>query len=294
VPFSDWAIGNTAHGRQATVQLFGGARSPITFSVLPGDAGGCVSEADPFARFAGLTYERFRALARDSSLSASERVGFPDAMREGYEDAILADLLAKLPALGRSGAKVLDIGIGAGALASRIVRHCAETGLALYAVDSPEMLALLDGPPRLVKIAGRFPDCLGKITAANREGFDAIIVYSVLQHVVLEANPHDFLDTALRLLRPQAHLLLGDLPNVSMLKRFLASVAGIAYHKKYMKTDGPPVIDWKAVERGRLDDATIVGLISRARAAGFNAWLLPQPASLPFHQRREDLLIQRP
>jgi hypothetical protein len=64
-----------------------------------------VSEVDPFARFAGLTYERFRALAQDSRLSASERVGFPDAMREGYEDAILADLVAKLPALGRPGRK---------------------------------------------------------------------------------------------------------------------------------------------------------------------------------------------
>jgi 2-polyprenyl-3-methyl-5-hydroxy-6-metoxy-1,4-benzoquinol methylase len=253
-----------------------------------------VSEVDPFARFAGLTYERFRELARDSTLSASERVGFPDAMREGYEDAILADLLAKLPALGRPGAKVLDIGIGAGALAGRVVRHCAETGLALYAVDSPEVLAHIDSPRCLVKIAGRFPDCLGDVTAANRDGYDAIIVYSVLQHVLLEGSPHDFLDAALGLLRQQAHLLLGDLPNVSMLKRFLASEAGIAYHKTYMKTDRPPDLDWNVLERGRLDDATITGLLSRARAAGFNAWLLPQPATLPFHQRREDLLIQRP
>jgi 2-polyprenyl-3-methyl-5-hydroxy-6-metoxy-1,4-benzoquinol methylase len=253
-----------------------------------------VPEVDPFARFAGLTYEQFRELARDSTLSASERVGFPDAMREGYEDAILADLLTKLPALGRPGAKVLDIGIGAGALAGRIVRHCGEKGIALYAVDSPEMLALIDSPHCLIKIGGRFPDCLGAVTAASTGGFDAIIVYSVLQHVVLEASLDDFLDAALGLLRPQAHLLFGDLPNVSMLKRFLAGEAGIAYHKKYMKTDDPPDIDWKALARGRLDDATITGLLSRARAASFNAWLLPQPATLPFHQRREDLLIQRP
>jgi hypothetical protein len=156
------------------------------------------------------------------------------------------------------------------------------------------MLTLIDSPTGMVKIPGRFPDCLHEITTANRDGFDAIIVYSVLQHVVLEANPHDFLDAALGLLRPQAHLLLGDLPNVSMLKRFLTSDAGIAHHKKYMMTAAPPAIDWKALERERLDDATIVGLLSRARAAGFDAWLLPQPATLPFHQRREDLLVQRP
>jgi 2-polyprenyl-3-methyl-5-hydroxy-6-metoxy-1,4-benzoquinol methylase len=252
-----------------------------------------VSEVDPFARFAGLTYERFRELARDSTLSASERIGFPDAMREGYEDAILADLLAKLPALDIPGAKVLDIGIGCSGLSARIVRHCVEHGLLLYAVDSPEMLALIDAP-RLIKVPGRFPDCLDAVAAAGIGGYDAIIVYSVLQHVILEASPDHFLDAAVSLLRPQAHLLLGDLPNVSMLKRFLASEAGIAYHKKYMKTDDPPEVDWNALERGRLDDATITGLLSRARAAGFNAWLLPQPATLPFHQRREDLLVQRP
>jgi 2-polyprenyl-3-methyl-5-hydroxy-6-metoxy-1,4-benzoquinol methylase len=253
-----------------------------------------VSEVDPFARFAGLTYERFRALARDSSLSASERVGFPDAMREGYEEAILADLRAKLPALSRPGAQVLDIGLGASTLADRIVRHCAEVGLTLYAVDSPEMLALIENPGCMVKLPGRFPDCLDDVAAATTGGYDAIIVYSVLQHVVLEASPNDFLDAALGLLRPQAHLLFGDLPNMSMMKRFLASEAGIAYHRKYMKTDTPPDLDWKALQRGRLDDAAIIGLVSRARAAGFNAWLLPQPATLPFHQRREDLLVQRP
>jgi SAM-dependent methyltransferase len=253
-----------------------------------------VSEIDSFVRFSGLTYERFRALARDSSLSASERIGFPDAMREGYEEAIFADLLAKLPALSRPGVKVLDIGIGAGALAARIARHCNEKAIALCAVDSPEMLALIDSPGCLVKIAGRFPDCLGDVTAANPDGYDAIIVYSVLQHVILEANADDFFDAALGLLRPQGHLLLGDLPNASMLKRFLDSEAGIAYHKKYMKTDAPPAVDWKPPERGRFDDAAIIALLSRARGAGFNAWLVPQPATLPFHQRREDLLIQRP
>lgn len=253
-----------------------------------------MAKYDPFARFSGLTYERFRELARDPTLSASERIGFPDVMRDGYEDAIFANLLANLPALGKAGSKLLDIGIGAGTLAVRLVRHCEENGLALYAVDSSEMLALIGSPTGTVKIPGRFPDCLGEITTANGEGFDAIIVYSVLQHVILEANPFDFLDAALGLLRPEGRLLLGDMPNASMLKRFLASEAGIAYHKEYMKTDRPPEVDWRAIERGRLDDAAIIGLLSRARAFGFNAWLLPQPATLPFHQRREDLLVQRP
>jgi hypothetical protein len=45
-------------------------------------------------RFAGLTFEDFRRMATDDSLTASERVGFPDEYREGAEQAIFEDIVA--------------------------------------------------------------------------------------------------------------------------------------------------------------------------------------------------------
>jgi hypothetical protein len=38
----------------------------------------------------------------------------------------------------------------------------------------------------------------------------------------------------------------------------------------------------------------LLGLVMRARAEGFDAYLLPQRPDLPFANRREDLLCRRP
>jgi hypothetical protein len=54
------------------------------------------SDVPPDQRFAGLTYDAFRERASDPSLSSHERSGFPDSYREGAEEAILADVEAKL------------------------------------------------------------------------------------------------------------------------------------------------------------------------------------------------------
>ena len=42
-------------------------------------------------RFTGLSFDDFRKLAEDSSLSRHEKVGFPNSYREGKEDDILLD-----------------------------------------------------------------------------------------------------------------------------------------------------------------------------------------------------------
>ena len=95
----------------------------------------------PDQRFAGLTYEAFREMASDPNLSSHERSGFPDSYREGAEEAILADVEAKLPVLTGTGATVVDLGCGAGPLAGELRRRCAERGHQLTLVDSPEVLA---------------------------------------------------------------------------------------------------------------------------------------------------------
>jgi hypothetical protein len=38
----------------------------------------------------------------------------------------------------------------------------------------------------------------------------------------------------------------------------------------------------------------VFAVLQRARAAGFHAYVLPQPAHLPLANRREDILIVRP
>jgi SAM-dependent methyltransferase len=247
----------------------------------------------PDQRFAGLTYDAFREMASDPSLSPHERSGFPDSYREGAEAAILADVEAKLPALAGTGATVVDLGCGAGPLAVALRRRCADRRHELTLVDSPEVLAQHAEEPGVWKVPGRFPET-PELLERLAEGCDAVLAYSVLQYAFVDASAFAFVDAALTLLRPGGRLLVGDLPNASMRRRFLASAAGRAYHREYTGRDEDPPVEWPALPAGEIDDAVALALIARARDAGYHAWALPQAPGLPMANRREDLLFERP
>jgi hypothetical protein len=245
------------------------------------------------SRFADLDFEGFKALARDPSLSPHEKVGFPDSYRAGKEKAILRDVAGKLTHLGRKGRSVVDIGPGCGAVATSLVALCRHRGHRLTLIDSAEMLALLPDDPSIAKVAGRFPEDCGDFLAAHRGRVDAILVYSVLQYVFAAGNVFAFLDRALELLADGGQLLIGDIPNQSMRRRFFSAPAGIRFHRQFLRT-GAGTAEPDVSQPGRMDDAAVLALVLRARAAGFHAYLVPQAPALPMANRREDLLIVKP
>ena len=245
-------------------------------------------------RYAGLDYEGFKALACDPARSPHEKVGFPDSYREGKAKDILRDIARKLPALRARGKAVLDVGAGCSDVATSLIALCAERGHRLALVDSAEMLAHLADAPHVEKHPGRFPDEHLAFVAQRRGGFDAILVYSVLHYVFVERSTFAFLDRCLELLAPGGRLLVGDVPNQSMRKRFFSSPAGVRFHQRFTGTSEVPEVEHLAIETGHLDDAVLLALVMRARAAGFHAWLVPQDPRLPMANRREDLLVVRP
>jgi len=250
--------------------------------------------AVPLSRFEHLDFEGFRVLARDQSLSRHEKVGFPDSYRDGKEAAIFADMLAKLPSLQRRGVRVLEIGPGCSALPQLLAAHCAERQGEITFVDSAEMLALLPHEPSARHVVGRFPDALRDELPALAGRIDTIVAYSVLQYVFAEGNVFDFIDSCLALLSEGGELLLGDLPNTTMRKRFFASAEGVATHQRFTGRAERPEVHFNRLEPGAIDDSVVFGLLARARAEGFHAWVLPQAAGLPMANRREDILIRRP
>lgn len=240
-------------------------------------------------RYANWTFETFRIAAEDPTLSENEKIGMPNAFREGFGDAIWADIKAKLPALTLRGARVLDIGPGCGELPRRLIEDAEALGHEVVMIDHKAMLDHLPASPNVRHIDGRFPDDLGDVGA-----FDAILLYNILHNAMLEANPFAFVDAAMARLSPGGALLIGDIPNYSKLRRFLVSERGIEHHKVYMRTTEAPDVPAFAIAEGRIDDGLVFGLLLRARQAGYDAYVLPQPPELPLANRREDVLIVRP
>lgn len=233
-------------------------------------------------------------LAQSPQLSLHEKVGFPKECREGKEELIFADVLAKLRPLECEGKTVLEIGPGCSNLPRMLAAVCKVKGHRLHFVDSPEMLVQLPEDEFIRKWPGSYPNEVGSLFAQLIGKVDTIIAYSVIQYVFAEGNLWDFLDRTLSLLADGGEILLGDVPNTAMRKRFFSSSAGIRCHREYTGRDELPEVRFNQLEPGQMDDSVVLSVLSRARAQGFHAWVVPQMEGLPMANRREDILIRKP
>lgn len=244
--------------------------------------------------FSTLTFDDFRALAVDSSLTRHEKVGFPTEYREGKEVGIFQDIVQKVPSLSRAQSTVMEIGPGCSELPLMLIRHCQLKNSDVIFVDNEEMLAQLPNEPRISKYAGPFPEAIRTQAARLAGSIDTIIAYSVIQYVFVGGNIWGFLDQALSLLRGGGEIFLGDIPNISMRKRFFASDSGKEFHQRFSGDVTPPSVEFNRIEASHIDDSVVLSMVARARSQGFHAWILPQDLSLPMGNRREDLLIRKP
>lgn len=239
-----------------------------------------------------MTYDEFRKLARDSALSPYEKIGFPNAYREGKEGLIFEDILRKLPNLSRDNQTVVDVGPGCSGLAFMLLDHCQSRGHRLVLADSQEMLDHLPDSSSVEKFAGRFPDECADMIGRYSGKADVVLTYSVFHYVFDEGDVYAFLDRLIALLAPGGQLLIGDIPNASRRRRFFSSEAGIRYHQEFTGTDTlPPVID---LSQRAIDDQLLLNMTRHVRDAGFDGYLLPQSTDLPMANRREDFMVTRP
>ncbi len=181
------------------------------------------NEENNYKKFEFLTFEDFKRLAKNDKISNYEKIGFPDSYRKGYEDLIFRDITSKLGGLREQGKTILDIGCGCSELANMMIDQCGKNESTLLLIDSDEMLSLLPDKPYIHKFPCRFPDCPNLFKQYENQ-VDSILIYSVLQHVFIEASIFSFLDKASELLRDGGEILIGDIPNISKRKRFFSLV----------------------------------------------------------------------
>lgn len=242
--------------------------------------------------FDELTFEKFRDLAKLDSLTHHEKVGFPNDYREGKERSIFDDMLKKITPQNLKEGKIIEIGPGCSQLPVYLADLCGASRSEVYFIDSEEMLNLLPNAPHIFKLSGCYP----KIEILNElyGNINLIIAYSVIQYVFAEGNLWDFIDKSLLLLKDGGEIFLGDIPNITMRKRFFASEEGARTHREYTGRNDLPEVHFNNIEHSKIDDSVVMSILMRARAEGFHAWVLPQSSDLPMANRREDILIRKP
>jgi len=248
---------------------------------------------DQYQRFSNLTYDDFRELAKDSSLSRYEKIGFPDSYRDGKERAIFEDIKRKLPWLSEKNKVVLDVGPGCSDLPLMLIEQSEKLSQKILLADSDEMLELLPNRSFIKKYPGIYPKSITDFDQLKGK-VDVIIVYSVLHYIYVDGNLNSFFDKSLSLLSSGGQMLIGDIPNISKRKRFFCSDTGKKFHHDFTKSENDPIVEFNKIEDGQIDDSIVMGLINRARLQGFDAYIMPQQADLPMANRREDVLIIRP
>jgi hypothetical protein len=249
-----------------------------------------------FERFKNLSFEDFKKLANDDSLSMYQKIGFPDSYRKGKEEAIFADICRKLQiseSRRASGLTFLDIGPGCSELPVLIINYFKAMNAKILLVDSQEMLDQLPEDASIQKFAGYFPSDVSELVNEYQNKIDYIVGYSIFHYVFYNSCVFKFLDIAVSLLKPGGKLLIGDIPNISKRKRFFSTDTGVAFHKEFTQTDTLPEVQHFKLEPASIDDGVLMGIVQRYRNFGFEAYLLPQNDDLPMSNRREDLLIHK-
>lgn len=253
-----------------------------------------MKSTDNLTKFANLSFDDFRELAKDPSLSRHQKVGFPDSYRSGKEEFIFRDIVAKIPQLELTDKIVLEIGPGCSELPIMLAELCKNNSNRLIFVDSEEMLSHLPNEPHISKRPGAFPEAIEMDADELRGKVNVIIAYSVIQYAYSGGNVFGFLDKCLSLLAAGGEIIYGDIPNITMRKRFFSSDAGVRSHREYTGSDEAPEVIFNQLEIGQIDDSIVLAILARARAQGFHAWVVPQLATLPMANRREDILIRKP
>ena len=238
-----------------------------------------MGDAD-YARFAELSFDDFRRLAHDEALSPYERIGFPDAYREGVE---ARDLRGHPPQAARARRRGQGRARHRPRLqraAAMLRRRCAASAAtACVLVDSAEMLAApRPTARRLRKVPGRFPDDRRRLRRGARGSVDAILVYSVLHYVFVERDVFAFLDRRPRAAgagRRAARSATSPTPRCASASS--PPTPARASTRSFTGDDPqPPVVASTCSSAATSTTRSCSALVLRARAAGFHAWLVPQ------------------
>lgn len=234
-----------------------------------------------------LIYAERARLIADETVASGRR-----PMDREFNSAIRSSVLARLELNGND--RLLDIGSGIGMLTVPLSYFVKS----VTAVDHADVLARMPDRPNIEKLAGDFLT----LDMGGRK-FTKILAYSMVHYLSSYEAVVQLVGKALSLLDEEGLLLVGDMPNDGYRQRTQHS----AQAQIVALSLGVRMIE-REEERKQLEsvltlppdkeipdfsDDHVLDLLRQVRHAGHHAYLFRQPQALPFHQGREDVLIQK-
>lgn len=233
------------------------------------------------------SFENYAKIAEKSNLSHTEVAGRYE-FQQNAERKIIIDVIEKLEI--DSNNSLIEIGCGPGNLLiplSYLVREA-------HGIDNSEAIKRMEerikGDKRIVSYSGNFFEVdFGKLV------FDKILIYSVMQYLSNIEEAKKFLSKALKLLAPGGRLLLGDLPNKDKKTRWMSTQRAKEIQKEWSRKiaeNGKHPLEGEATDTQMsiIDDSAIYELVKYGRELGFESYIMPQNAGLPFSNTREDVM----
>lgn len=233
-------------------------------------------------------YEKYGELAKSNSNATVQNGRYP--IQATAEKRVFADVVDKLQITAQS--TLLDIGCGAGNILVPSSFICSQA----VGIDHPDVIKGLAN--RITKdniqlLSGNF------LQLEFSHPFDRIIAYSVLHTLEDQKQIFAFVEKVISTLNPDGVALLGDIPNNDKKRRFIASKRGETFQRQWetalANNTEPHQLDKLRVDRVlTTDDRFFSELILFIRSFGFETNWLPQKATLPFGNTREDIVIYGP
>jgi ubiquinone/menaquinone biosynthesis C-methylase UbiE len=209
------------------------------------------------------------------------------------EEKKIINEITKILELNKSD-KIIDIGCGTGDVVIPLSRKVKS----ITAVDYPKIIDLLKKRSDKQKVKNMKFISSDMLKLKTKKKFNKVLAYSLIHYMRDKNQLKKFIKKLLGLTSSNGIILIGEIPNISMKKRFLKSKIGKKINKKFLhnlnKLKQKYTSQFNYNEKFiQIYDKEIRFMINYCNQIGVDAYILPIKKNLPFSYTRINLLIKK-
>ena len=209
------------------------------------------------------------------------------------EEKKIINEITKILELNKSD-KIIDIGCGTGDVVIPLSRKVKS----ITAVDYPKIIDLLKKRSDKQRVQNMNFISSDMLKLKTKKKFNKVLAYSLIHYMKDKNQLKKFIKKLLDLTSSNGIILIGEIPNISMKKRFLKSKIGKEINKKFLhnlnKLKQKYTSQFNYNEKFiQIYDKEIRFMINYCNQIGVDAYVLPIKKGLPFSYTRVNLLIKK-